>query len=296
MKYLHKSLIFSASLIFCNSAALTRTAYAAGALDWADPCIDAQKTFSSNGAAARFRVDQVIQEWDSRTEPPGEIRGLYVEAIREGAFQTWSNDPGAKAILDAMRAKDPAFDAKELFITKVYPQVVTSEREAEYVRALYKADYDANIRPELTKSRLDLEVQLSSQKQIMDESCKPTVIAQVFRGTIGNALALLGNNWDSAQSEKGDVAKYFRATSGISLSDVKKYGIRGGDNSELRKLVGGDGSVASQVVKALDPTQWKIPLPNIPLPTIPAPNVTVPPIAPPTITLPGNVRVCVPWC
>jgi hypothetical protein len=282
--------------VFAGGLGLSSPAFAAGALDWADPCVDAQVKFSSNSAAARYRVDQVIQEWDSRTEPPGELRGLYVEAIREGAYKAWSDDPGAKTLLDAMKASDPNFDAHNLFITQIYPKVMTPEKEAEYVRLLYKADYDAKFRPELIKSRNAIEDKISAEKQTMDGSCKTDVLSQVLRGTIGNALILLGSNWSAAQNESGEVAKYFRAASGISLTDIEKYGIRGGENSELRKLLGSDESVASQVVKALDPTQWKVDLPKISPPTINLPNIPAPKIDPPTVTLPGNVRVCVPWC
>lgn len=271
------------TFMFAAILACGQAANAAGALDWADPCVDAEKTFNSNGAAARARADQVIKEWDGRVEPPGELRGLYVEAIREGAFKAWSDDPGTKVILDALKAKDPKLDPKVLFITEVYPKVITPEKEAEYVRAIYKADYDSKIRPQLVTSRAELEKQIAAEKQKMDGACKPDVLSQVLRGTIGNALIILGNNWNAAQNEKGEVAKYFRATSGVSLTDIQKYGIQGGPNSELNKILGGENSAARQVIKALDPSQWKI-------------KVDAPKIDPPTITLPGNVRVCVPWC
>jgi hypothetical protein len=248
-------LIFAASLFIPFAF---QSAHAAGLLDWADPCVDAEKTFNSNSAAIRSRADQAIREWDGRVEPPGELRGLYVEAIREGAYKAWSDDPGTKAILDAMKAKDPQFNAHALFISQVYPKVVAPEKEAEYVRLVYKADYDGKIRPKLVESRDGLEKTINSEKQKLDSSCKPDVVSHVLRGTIGNALAILGNNWSAAQNEKGDLAKYFRATSGISITDIQKYGIQGGPNSELNKLLGGEGGVARQVIKTLDPSQWKI--------------------------------------
>jgi hypothetical protein len=106
---------------------------------------------------------------------------------------------------------------------------------------------------------------------------------------------MLGNNWEAAKRENGEVAKYFRATSGISITDIEKYGIRGGPGSEMSKILGGEDSVASQVVKALDPTQWKVELPKLPdlkLPDLKLPDLKV---DPPTITV-GGTRVCVPWC
>lgn len=263
-------------------------AFGAGALDWADPCVDIQKKFASNGAAAKVRADQTIKEWDSRIEPPGELRGLYVEAIREGAFKAWSGDPTATALINALKQANAKFNPHIYFVTEIYPKVVTADKEAEYVRTLYKTDYQAKLRPQLLAARSDLDKANGVEKTKLDAACKPDVVSQILRGTIGNALLILGNNWSAAQNEKGDVAKYFRATSGISITDIQQYGIQGGPNSELNKIMGGENSAARAVIKALDPSQWNIVVPEIGTPI-------VNPI--PSVTIPGTtIRVCIPWC
>lgn len=262
-------------------------AAAQGALDWADPCVDAKKTFKSNSEAARSRTDQVIREWDARKEPPGEMRGLYVEAIREGAFKAWSDDPTAQTLIQMALKNDPQFDARKLFLTDIYPKVMTPEKEAEYVRSLFKADYEAKFKPDLIKARQALDTEINAKKKEMDAACKPDVLSQVLRGTIGNALAMLGNNWSAAQNEKGDIAKYYRATTGISIADIQKYGIQGGPGSEMNKILGGEKSVAREVINALDPSKWKVTVKIDPPNTSPGPLVE---------TKVGGTRVCIPWC
>ena len=112
-------------------------------------------------------------------------------------------------------------------------------------------------------------------------------------------MLIVSANTEAAKREKGDIAKAVRAVSGISITDIQKYGLLGGENSELRKIasgiVGGEGSELSKAIRALDqvlnPTRWKVDLPTIKIET-----PKLPKIDPPTVTLPGGRRVCVPWC
>jgi hypothetical protein len=76
------------------------------------------------------------------------------------------------------------------------------------------------------------------------------------------------------------LAKLVRATSGISLTDIQRRGLLGGDNSELRKITqaitGGPNSAVNEALRAadrvLDPTKWKIEIPPIKFPDIPVPK------------------------
>jgi hypothetical protein len=47
----------------------------------------------------------------------------------------------------------------------------------------------------------------------------------------------ISDNVMAAQYESGDGAKILRGTLGISVKDIEKYGILGGDNSYLRKII-----------------------------------------------------------
>jgi hypothetical protein len=104
----------------------------------------------------------------------------------------------------------------------------------------------------------------------VDENCKPDVVSQIFRGTIGRLLLTYAGNKEAAKNEKGDIAALTRLLTGISLTDIMKYGIGGGPNSEVKKLgrtwtdgldsVGiGPNSALRQGAAALDPTNQNVP-------------------------------------
>ncbi len=281
--------------IACSSSA----AFAEGALDFADPCTDAEKKFNSTSDALRSHADTMIAQWDSQTEPPGELRPLYVEAIRTAAYQAWITDPSIGKLIETLKTADPSFDAMSFFLTKVYPQVFTQEKESEYVRQLYKADYETKLRPQLISDRQGLEQKISEQKDSLNQSCKPDVFNQVFRSSVGRLLLVASANSEAAKNEKGDIAKGIRLVSGVSITDIEKNGILGGDGSELRKIAnavtGGESSELSKALreidKTLNPANWKVELPEIKIELPSAPKID-----PPTITLPGGTRVCLPWC
>lgn len=55
---------------------------------------------------------------------------------------------------------------------------------------------------------------------------------------IKEGVNIMLRNIEASKNEKGDMAKLLRAISGISATDIEKYGICGGPNSEVRKLFG----------------------------------------------------------
>jgi hypothetical protein len=105
----------------------------------------------------------------------------------------------------------------------------------------------------------------------MDKACDPGLVAQLFRGTIGNFFLVLGNNWIAGQRESGEISKWVRSISGVSLDDISKYGLQGGENSVVNQVLGGEKSFLREAIKVLDPTQWE-------LPTIPMTRVEIGPI------------------
>jgi len=262
---------------------VTTASYADGAFDFADPCIKQEKKFDSNAAAIRSRASDILATWDAASEPPGEFRGIYVEAIRAAAFKAWSSDSVNRAMLDEVKKANPALDESKFFIETIYPKFITAEKEAEFVRKLFEGDYKEKIRPAIVKEQQATESKLKEGKAELDSACKPDFVSQFLRATIGNAAIIIGSNWEAAQNEKGDIAKAYRATTGISLTDIEKYGIEGGDNSELRKIVNNSG--LRDVVNALDPSKWRIDTPKVDIP------IKIDP--PPPIKI-GDV--CIPWC
>jgi hypothetical protein len=60
-------------------------------------------------------------------------------------------------------------------------------------------------------------------------------------GPNGEIMKLLNipiANVNAAQHESGEIAKVIRATTGISITDIQKYGLLGGENSFFRKNLG----------------------------------------------------------
>lgn len=55
---------------------------------------------------------------------------------------------------------------------------------------------------------------------------------------IAEAIKIMEKNIDASKRESGEIDKLIRALSGVSVKDIKKYGICGGPNSEVRKLFG----------------------------------------------------------
>jgi hypothetical protein len=67
----------------------------------------------------------------------------------------------------------------------------------------------------------------------------------VDQGALANMLEVLilqkgidimVQNVKASERESGDINKAIRATLGISIADINKYGLLGGPNSEMRKL------------------------------------------------------------
>jgi hypothetical protein len=55
---------------------------------------------------------------------------------------------------------------------------------------------------------------------------------------IAAAVKIMQENVKASGRESGEIDKLIRALSGISVKDIKEYGICGGPNSEARKIAG----------------------------------------------------------
>lgn len=66
----------------------------------------------------------------------------------------------------------------------------------------------------------------------------PTPEALIEAALIQAAIRNMQANIEAAGRESGEIDKLIRALAGISIRDIEKYGICGGKNSEVRKLIG----------------------------------------------------------
>jgi len=49
-------------------------------------------------------------------------------------------------------------------------------------------------------------------------------------------IDIIKGNIEAAKKESGEIDKAIRAVLGISIRDIRQYGLLGGPNSEMRKL------------------------------------------------------------
>lgn len=229
-------------IVFSSTASL-----ADDLLDFSDPCTDAQNKFSTSSSALHARADQILAKWDSAVDPPDEVKPFYVEAVQAAIYSNWLKDPAVAPLIATYKKADAKFDAKSFFMTQIYLSVVTPEQEQTYVRELFKADYAINIRPKIIAERNDLENTITTQKSELDKDCKQDLVDKILRSTYGNGMLFVTANTDAAKQEHGVLAQSFRLTSGISIADIEKNGILGGDGSEIRKIAEGAGAATNNV-------------------------------------------------
>lgn len=55
---------------------------------------------------------------------------------------------------------------------------------------------------------------------------------------IKHAIEILEKNAKAAGRESGEIDKLIRALAGVSVRDIRQYGICGGPNSEVRRIIG----------------------------------------------------------
>ncbi|EJB8506205.1 hypothetical protein [Vibrio parahaemolyticus] len=115
------------------------------------------------------------------------------------------------------------------------------------------------------QERGDLVADLDKQKNELYDDCPSDVANQVFRGTITVITAPIGwtsSNFESAKNESGELSKVSKALTGVSLDDIAKDGVLGGEHSEARKaanaIAGGKNSEVRKTLRALDPSGWKL--------------------------------------
>ncbi|WP_144578917.1 hypothetical protein [Agrobacterium sp. DE0009] len=248
-------------------------ALADGMLDFMDPCKDAQKDFKSSYNAIQTQADEAVVNmtaWgEDPTKVPDKVLDAYKVALRTIALKTWSDSPAGKGTI-ASWGNPGEEKVQEMFFQHIYPAEIKPDVETTLARQLFKMDYDQKIKPTLASDRAEISKKLDEQRAQLDASCKPDVVSQIFRGTIGNALVMLKGNFDAAKREPGELAKVVRAVTGISIGDIMKNGLAGGENSEMNKLrknwtvaldnVGiGQNNEIRRALAAIDPTNLPSP-------------------------------------
>ncbi|WP_299969170.1 hypothetical protein [uncultured Roseobacter sp.] len=210
-----------------------------GELDFLDPCKKQEAKFANTRDAVKERQDSAstrLAGW--RSDPstlPAEIEEQYRAAVRAYIFSVWSNSPTGTGVL-ASWGEISGEEAYTKFFDNIYPTLITDDDERKTAHALFQRDYDERIRPDFDKEIAEQNVRLEEAGEKVGEACSPDVFSTIVRSTIGRAVMIVGNNFEAAKDEKGDLAAVVRAVSGISVTDILKYGIAGGENSEFNKI------------------------------------------------------------
>lgn len=70
-----------------------------------------------------------------------------------------------------------------------------------------------------------------------DVSVESGALASLLEALIiQKGVEIISQNIKASERESGDINKAIRATLGISVADINRYGLLGGPNSEMRKL------------------------------------------------------------
>jgi hypothetical protein len=135
---------------------------------------------------------------------------------------------------------------------------------SDMIATVAPADLDSLInttfremaKEEIARSQAKTDADFENAKGELDSSCKKDVGSQVLRVALA-PIGWIGGNFEAGKNENNLVTQVFRAVTGISPKDIAKYGILGGENSELRKLAnaiaGGENSEMGKGLKFFDP-------------------------------------------
>ena len=78
---------------------------------------------------------------------------------------------------------------------------------------------------------------VASSVQEENPTVEATTLATLLEALIlQEGIEVIKANIEASRNESGEIDKAIRATLGISVRDIKKYGLLGGPNSEMRKL------------------------------------------------------------
>jgi hypothetical protein len=150
-------------------------------------------------------------------------------------FINFSKSAAGKALIKVWKASDPNANPKELYFKDVYPNEINQEIETRLSQKLFQKDYEERLREKFLEEKATVHAELQRQRESLGSECKPDVLSQVFRATIGRSLLNWSRDADAAKREANEVTGLIRLTTGVSLKDIATHGLRGGEGSFLRE-------------------------------------------------------------
>lgn len=206
--------------------------YGKGLFDFLDPCIAAKNDYW----AARNNIMSDIEKQKSAVKSqkaPVEFRDFWWKEKRKLLQDYFDANLG-----DVIRAGGGNYKkAFEIWLAKQ----VEAQGGMKAIDPIIESEFKKTKTLLLDRQKGATQAKLDETKQKLYDGCPQDVGNQVFRGGVVILTApvnIVRGNFDAAGRESGDIAKVLRAITGVSESDIRRRGVCGGDNSEMRKLFG----------------------------------------------------------
>lgn len=194
------------------------------------------------------RIDPSVVERIEKERVMSERISAYNKAIED----TKATQPKYDEL--AVLWKNLAFDRMFTALKKNYLPLGFSDDQLTAMANLDVGKYRESLSEENFKNQLDdlhnqsVNAAVSqlvyerdnpeSADQPNPEAANQSAIESVFVALLEEWLGnRIKSNIEGAKNENGEGAKILRATLGISIEDIRKHGILGGENSYLRKIV-----------------------------------------------------------
>lgn len=227
-------------------------AFAAGAFDFLDPCIKARNEFSDQRQQIREKYAAVNASVGSMTYTP-EFKVAWIKAKREQARPIFDMEVAPALARYKVTDMDAAFDA---WFNDMLGSIAPDDLDS-----IINITFRQLAKEEVAQSQDKTGADIDKAKNDLDSACKKDVGSQILRVAMA-PISWIGGNFEAAKDEHNLVTQVFKAVTGISPKDITKYGILGGENSELRKLAnaiaGGKNSEIRKFMRSLDPSNWKL--------------------------------------
>jgi hypothetical protein len=244
-----KKLLFASVLGLATLGATP--VFAAGAFDFLDPCIKARNEFFDQRQQVREKYAAANVSVDGMTYTP-EFKNAWIKAKREQARPIFDKEVAPVLARYKVTEMDAAFNAW-------FDDMLGSIAPAD-LDSIINITFRQLAKEEIAQYQAKTESDYDKAKGELDSSCKKDVGSQVLRVATA-PIGWIGGNFEAAKDEHNLVTQVFKAVTGISPKDIAKYGILGGENSELRKLAnaiaGGEQGEFRKALRFMDPSNEK---------------------------------------
>ena len=215
------------------TACLAGTARASnGVFDFLDPCVKATDEFHAERASVLTQADRAIADADRAPSTP-EYRAAWMKAKNVQLRPMFDKYVAADLKDNGVTDLDGAYQ-------KWFARQLRDMGDAT-VNQLIDSSFHQELKQVRIEQRTHDAAQLQAAQTELDGACKADVGNQALRVTMGVVLApfnIIGGNIAGAGRESGVIDQGLKATTGISVKDIKEHGIFGGPNSVFRKPFG----------------------------------------------------------